>query len=145
MAPDVVRMAEVAATVHDAGPGRFAHAYFRWFADLPFDAPPAAGRPQLWERALDVLGTMAMPSYPNVLWFRGRCSGVVDWAEACRGPAGYDVADRFRRAYETLTGERQDPYWELVSVFEHGPAPWTAAEVAETEPRLALAIEAITS
>ena len=92
------------------------------------------------------------------MWLRGRCSGVVDWAEACRGPAGCDVAtcrgelirlcgvevaDRFGQAYETVTGDRHDPYWELVSLFEHGPAPWTAREIAETEPRLASAIQAM--
>ncbi len=87
-----------------------------------------------------------------MLWLRGRCTGVVDWANACRGPAGCDVAtcrgelirlcgvemaDRFGDAYEALTGEPHDTYWELVSVFEHGPSPWTPQEITETEPRLA--------
>lgn len=168
-APDAVRLAEVAAAIHDTDPGDFAHDYFRWFDDLPPGAPAAAGQPELWERALDLLRATPMPAYRptfihrdfhpgNVLWQRRRCSGVVDWADACRGPAGCDVAtcrgelirlcgvetaDSFRQAYETVTGEPHDPYWELVSVFEHAPAAWTAREIADTEPRLAFAIQAM--
>ena len=166
-APDPVRLAEVAAAIHDTDPGTFEHHYFRWFDDVPFRAPPGAREPGLWERALHLLRERPMPSYRptfihrdfhpgNVLWRRRRCSGVVDWVNACRGPAGCDVAtcrgelirlrgvevaDRFRRVYEAVTGEPQHAYWELVSIFEHGPSPWTPQEIAETEPRLAEAMD----
>ena len=60
----------------------------------------------------------------NVLWPHGRAS-VVDWANACRGPWGCDVAhcrdnliridgqgaaDRFLAEYRSLTGETLGPY-----------------------------------
>jgi len=66
------------------------------------DGVPAVLMSMLWERAVEVWHT-AMPVYRpvlihrdfhpgNVLWARGRCTGIVDWPEACRGPAGCDVA-----------------------------------------------------
>lgn len=164
-APDMVRLAEVAATIHDVGAGGFAHEYFPWFADDP-GPPAAARRPGLWKRALELRET-ARPEYRttfihrdfhpgNILWLRGRCSGVVDWAEACRGPAGCDVAtcrgdlirlcgvevaEEFRHAYEATTDQVHHPYWDLARIFEHGPSPWTPAEVAQAEWCLADALE----
>ena len=94
----------------------------------------------------------------NVLWQRGRCSGIVDWANACRGPAGcdiatchgnligwagYDVADQFVAAYGALTGQVHHPYWEIASVVEHGPSPWTQQDIASSERRLDLALAAL--
>ncbi len=163
-APDVVRLAEMAATIHGAGAGDFVHEYFPWFDDEA-RPPPTARRPELWEQALELRAT-AVPEYRttfihrdfhrgNVLWLRGRCSGVVDWANACRGPAGCDVAtcrgeliglrgvevaEQFRRAYEATTGEVHHPYWDLARVFEHGPSPWTQAEVTQAEWCLADAL-----
>ena len=96
----------------------------------------------------------------NVLWRRGRLSGVVDWANACRGPAGCDLAhcranlmelsgresaDRFLAAYKSLTGEDYHPYWEVASVLEHGPSHWTPQRLAQAEPRLALAVRSLTA
>ncbi len=165
-APDVVRLAEVVATNHHTDPGDFPHQYFAWFDDDRARPPAATRRPELWEHALKLRAT-AMPEYRatfihrdfhpgNVLWLRGRCSGVVDWADACRGPAGCDVAtcradlirlcgveltEAFRHAYEATTGAAHHPYWDLVRVLEHGPSPWTPTEVAEAEWRLADALE----
>lgn len=76
---------------------------------------------------------------------RGRLCGVVDLVNACRGPrgcgvahcrtslialAGQQAADNFLTAYEGLTGERYDLYWDLVvlgsaSIIEHSPEHWT--------------------
>jgi aminoglycoside phosphotransferase (APT) family kinase protein len=55
----------------------------------------------------------------NVVWRRGRLTGIVDWATAARGPRGFDlgwcrldlvllfdqqIADEFLAAYEARTG-----------------------------------------
>jgi hypothetical protein len=90
-----------------------------------------------------------------VLWARGRPTGVVDWANACSGPRGCDVAhcrenlvalsgddaaDQFTAAYEAITGEAHHPFWELASVLEHGPSNWTEHRLAASEFRLARAV-----
>ncbi len=76
----------------------------------------------------------------NVLWWNGRISGVVDWVNGCRGPAGIDVAwcrhnlanlhgvsaaDDFLSAYFAAAGSEfeYDPYWDLMSVVELLPGP----------------------
>ncbi|MGH9224951.1 MAG: phosphotransferase family protein [Acidimicrobiales bacterium] len=165
--PDVHRLAEVVAAIHSVDAGRFGHAYFRWTAGDFEGPPPTARRPALWERALHLWATAVPPYRPvfvhrdfhpgNVLWLRGRCSGVVDWAEACRGPAGCDIAHcrtnlirlagvrvaaGFVAAYESITGETHHPYWDLASVLEHGP-DWTSENVAHAERRMARALAAM--
>jgi Ser/Thr protein kinase RdoA (MazF antagonist) len=65
----------------------------------------------------------------NVLWENDRISGVVDWINACMGPAGVDVAhcrsnlalmygmaiaDEFLALYKSQNPEYlHDPYWDL--------------------------------
>lgn len=146
----------------------FGHEYFPWLDGTTLHPPEAARRRSLWERAIE-LRAAATPAYRatfihrdfhpgNVLWLRGRCSGVVDWANACRGPAGCDVAtcranlidlagsrvaDEFLAAYEATIGETHQPYWELASVLEAGASHWTAENVVEAELRLERAIEAM--
>lgn len=164
-APDVHRLAEVAAVIHDINPAGFGHDYFPWFVDQLREPPPGARRRDLWERAIE-LRLVAMPPYRpvfvhrdfhpgNVLWARSRFSGVVDWTDACRGPAGcdiahcranliewagVDVADCFVSAYESLTGTTHDPYWDIASVLEHDLDHWMLDEVAAAERRLERAL-----
>lgn len=166
--PDGCRLAEVLAQVHAVDAAPFGHAYYCWCVGDMDGPPPGARRPWLWERAVEVWHT-AMPDYRpvfihrdfhpgNVLWTRGRCSGIVDWPEACRGPAGcdvahcrselirlagVDVADGFRAAYEAITGEPYHPYWEIASVMEHGPSHWNAGNLVHAERRLALGLAAM--
>ena len=81
----------------------------------------------------------------NVLWLNGRVSGVVDWVNGCRGPAGIDVAwcrhnlanlhgvsaaDDFLAAYTAAAGSdfTYDPYWDLMSVVELLPGPLSMYE-----------------
>jgi aminoglycoside phosphotransferase (APT) family kinase protein len=164
--PDPFRLAEVAAAIHDIDADGFAHDYFPWYEGTMTAPPPIATRPVLWERAIE-LWHSAMPAYSptfihrdfhpgNVHWLRGRLSGVLDWANTCRGPrgcdlatcrsnlldlAGPDAADRFIAAYRSITGEEYHPYWEMASILESDPADWTKDSVADAEPRLAWAVE----
>ena len=90
----------------------------------------------------------------NVLW-SGRTAHVVDWANACSGPWGCDVAhcrsnlidlvgsgraDDFLRAYLELTGATYDPFWEIASVLEQGHL--AVEDVVTAEARLAPAVAA---
>jgi aminoglycoside phosphotransferase (APT) family kinase protein len=158
---DVLRLAETAATLHDIAPSGFAHRYFRWFDDVAYRVPRNATDPALWQWAVDVWARPLPPFGPvfihrdfhpgNVLWLRRRVSGVVDWANACVGPAACDVstcrgdlmriagpavADAFAAAYRAVTGCDLDPYWEVVGVLEHGPSPWSNDAIAVSEYRL---------
>jgi Ser/Thr protein kinase RdoA (MazF antagonist) len=166
--PDLRRLAEVAASIHDTSPDGFEHEYFRWYEGTTTGPPSGTSRPKLWETAIE-LWTERMPAYRpafihrdyhpgNVLWLRGEPTGVVDWANACRGPRGCDIAhcrsnlvqlagqeaaDRFVREYESITGETHHPYWAIASILEHGPSRWTPAELSVWEPDLARAVSAM--
>lgn len=166
--PDIRRLAEAAAAVHDVATDAFEHRYFRWFDNDASRVPRNARDPDLWEWALDVW-SQPIPAFEpvfvhrdfhpgNVLWVRHRVSGVVDWANACIGPAECDVAtcrgdlmriagrraaDAFPDAYRATTGRDLNPYWEVVGVLEHGPSPWSATAVADSEHRLRAAREAL--
>jgi hypothetical protein len=159
--PDVERLAEVAGAVHAIDPSRLGHDYFQWFIGTVTGPPAGAQRPELWERAIEVW-QQDMPDYTpvlihrdfhpgNVLWSRGRVTGIVDWANGCRGPVGCDVAhcrtnlidwadeataDAFQRAYERLTGTEHHPFWEIASVLESHHRPGA-------EPRLEKALAAL--
>ncbi len=166
--PDPNALALAAATVHAVDPSTFPHEYFRWYDATMMVPPRGTRRPELWERAISVW-RHEMPDYQpvfihrdfhpgNLLWARGRLTGVVDWANACRGPRGCDIAhcsanlrawcdeaaaEAFRAAYEALTGEVQHPYWDVASMLEHGPSYWTAARLHDNEPRLERALAAL--
>ncbi len=104
----------------------------------PGDVPEWVEGPEIWRRALTVLGSPP-PEYQrsfthgdfqhfNLLWSKGRLTGVVDWAFPtvtspdldvghCRlnlailfGP---DFAERFLSAYESEAGRSCQPWWDL--------------------------------
>jgi aminoglycoside phosphotransferase (APT) family kinase protein len=166
-APDVHRLAEVAAAIHATDPEEFGHDYFPWFTGTTVGPPRTARWPRLWEVAIGLWHDAAPEFRPtfihrdfhpgNVLWWRGRPSGVVDWANACAGPWGCDVAtcranlvdlaggraaDEFLAAYESLTGDAFSPYWDMACILENGASFWTPSQVAASEPRLARAVAA---
>lgn len=160
--PDPRRLAEAAAAIHAVDGAELGHEYFPWYEAEMTTPPPATVQPELWEAAIEIWRE-ALPDDPkvlvhrdlhpgNVLWSRGRVSGVVDWANACRGPAGCDVAtcrsnlvdwagpdaaDAFVAAYESITGEALHPFWRLANLLESGRAHWTPANLARGEPELA--------
>jgi aminoglycoside phosphotransferase (APT) family kinase protein len=138
----LAQMADMAARIHDAAitlPVRDRH-------DGPWRlaVPATTSRPELW-RALDgVLSERESPCEPrfthgdfqhfNLLWSRGRLTGVVDWGSAEPGPPDIDVghcrlnlavlfsadwAERFRLAYEARAGRRVDPWWDLCALASY--------------------------
>jgi Ser/Thr protein kinase RdoA (MazF antagonist) len=168
--PDLHALAEVAATIHSIDADALGHDYFPWYESYDLRPPASSTWPELWETA-DAHRRAARPPYEprlihrdfhpgNVLWSRGRATGVVDWANGCRGPWGCDIAhcranlvslsgpdaaDRFLAEYEALTGRRYDWFWEMASILEHDAEWWTPARLAESEPRLARAVSEITT
>ena len=133
------QVAATAALIHDvplaAGPFRS-----RIDADAPV-VPGSATRPALWEAAFRVLRQPAPEpvtrfihrdfQHFNLLWRRGRLTGVVDWTGSCTGPADFDIghcrlnlavlfgadrAERLRLAYEAEAGRATDPWWDLYAL-----------------------------
>lgn len=140
---DPVALADAAADIHKLIGVGFPHRYAPWCRDTSTRAPSGSNDPHLWERALHLWRT-AEPPYQstfvhrdfhpgNVLFNRGQLAGVVDWANACLGPVGIDIAtcrynladwagtasaDRFVASYEQITGQTHHPYWDIAKLVE---------------------------
>jgi aminoglycoside phosphotransferase (APT) family kinase protein len=69
----------------------------------------------------------------NVLWRAGKVTGVVDWQDACQGPAsvdvawcrlmimsriGMDAADRLVSCWEAASGRAYHPWPEVALLVE---------------------------
>ena len=133
------QMAAMAARIHEV---RFAAQPFRARIDAAAPIVPAsATRPAVWEAAFGILRQLAPEpatrfihrdfQHFNLLWQRGRLTGVVDWAMSCTGPADFDLghcplnlavlfgadrAERLRLAYEAEAGRAVDPWWDLYAL-----------------------------
>jgi len=168
--PAVERLAELAAEIHAVNASGFRHQYFPWCRRTSTRPPIGAHRPQVWERAQN-LWRERTPDYRpsfihrdfhpgNVLWSRRSLTGLVDWANACQGPPGVDIATcrsnltdwadeseaaKFVAAYERLTATDHDPYWDLAALLEDD---WDSgkplADVMRAERRLAAILAACT-
>lgn len=163
-APDLNALAAVAGAIHAIDASPLAHRYFPWYRGALRDVPAGATDQRLWRRAIETWHTQ-MPAYRlgllhrdfhpgNVLWKRGKAS-IVDWANACAGPWGCDVAhcrdnligvagveaaDSFLRRYCEIAGADYEPYWEIASVLEHSPPSFDAQRLAASEVRLRAAV-----
>ena len=138
----VSELADLAVMIHSVEllePGRLiAFGKYEQSAYLP---PRWATRPEIWERAFEIFHGPAPAGddlfiqrdfHPgNVLFSEGNVSGVVDWQAACTGLASVDVghcrtnlyrfslgvADRFRRAWESASGQTFHPWGDIVSII----------------------------
>ena len=159
--PDLQRLAELAAAIHDVDAPDFAHDFFVWCEDALTEPPPTAVDVAMWREAIRLRAT-AMPEFRptfihrdfhpgNVLWRYRSVSGIVDWALACRGPwecdvatcrsnleglAGIAAADEFLQRYEATTRRTFNHYWDLNYFLENEADHWTPVEVQRAEPFL---------
>ncbi len=156
-------LAESAAQIHRVEASGFRWKYRRYNDRVALAVPRWSTQPEAWKKAIEIVEG---PSHSyrecfvhrdyhpsNVLWDNGCVSGVVDWVNGCRGPAGIDVAwcrhnlanlhglsvaDDFLAGYIAAAGSdfEYDPYWDLMSVVELLPGPpsmyegWRAAGMA---------------
>jgi aminoglycoside phosphotransferase (APT) family kinase protein len=144
------KLAEVIVPLHVLDVGEFPWRYAP-YNDVSCLEPPAWSKyPDLWERAIGIVNApwpevrecfIHRDYHPvNVLWQDGRVSGIVDWPNACRGPAGIDVAwcrgnltemygagvtERFLRACRAVVGSSFEyhPCWDLLVLIETLPGP----------------------
>jgi aminoglycoside phosphotransferase (APT) family kinase protein len=153
-------LAREAARINRIDAAGFRWKYRRYNDDHPLAVPAWSEQPAAWEKAISVVLGPA-PQYrecfihrdfhpSNILWQNGGVTGVVDWVNGCRGPAGIDVAwcrhnlanlhsvnvaDEFLAAYQSEAGSdfEYHPYWDLMTVVELLPGPpsmyagWSAA------------------
>jgi aminoglycoside phosphotransferase (APT) family kinase protein len=132
-------LAGVAALLHAGGPV-VAPVYRPYRAGHRTVIPPWAADPGPWRSADrvalpdDPAGFLHRDFHPgNVLWTEEGIGGLVDWGEACMGPAGVDVAhcrvnlalssgpgvaDRFSSAYESATGAAFDRRWDVNAALD---------------------------
>jgi aminoglycoside phosphotransferase (APT) family kinase protein len=154
------QMAETLAAIHALPVDGFPWAYFPWGRIRGQSVPEWTAVPEAWAQAI-AIAEGPEPAYQtvflhrdyhpgNVLWQNGRISGVIDWPNACRGPAGVDLAhcrtnlvalygidhaDRFLAYYQQAAGPDfgYDPYWDVIGLVAELAypvevyAPWEEA------------------
>ncbi|BEL05637.1 hypothetical protein Q0Z83_038280 [Actinoplanes sichuanensis] len=146
-------LAQTLVDIHHFEPGRNRpRDYQSWAPPSKRVMSPWMRRPELWSRAFELLEQPA-PDYAgrflhrdfhlgNLLWSRGRISGVVDWVETSWGPADLDVAhastylamlhgieasvrftDAYRRRTDACRDEDRFRYWNVMDIVGYLPDP----------------------
>ncbi|MGI2328583.1 phosphotransferase family protein [Planococcus sp. YIM B11945] len=137
-------LAQNLAAIHQFKAEGFPFDYFS-YNEPAMEKPLWSKRPEEWMRAFYIIAGPRPPApacfihrdyHPaNVLWTGNQVSGIVDWVNSCRGPAGIDVghcrvnlaqlhgvsaADDFLGAYYQHAGSAfsYDPYWDLLSLTD---------------------------
>lgn len=143
----MAEIAEVAALLHSLDLP--AKAFKPWTDPLGLEptlqVPADAPRPAVWKAAFDV---MAQPPptgasgflhrdllLVNMLWSRGKLTGLTDWNGISRGPLELDIghcglnlamlfspdwSEKLRSLYESVTAVALDPWWELYALLNYG-------------------------
>lgn len=144
------KLASTLARIHAVNADDYPWAYFSYNNASTLETQTWSKVPEMWNAAFDIVKG-PRPAYKpclihrdyhptNILWKDDEVSGVVDWVNACRGPAGADVghcrwnitmlygvaaADTFLAAYERHASPafQYEPYWDLVSLIDvlYGP------------------------
>jgi thiamine kinase-like enzyme len=119
---------------------------YRAYRDMGhIQVPSWTRQPHLWEEAKSRLSRFRPQVHPvfihrdfhptNFLWVGEDLSGVVDWVNACRGPAGIDLghcrvnlaqlygvetADLLLQFYNSHPDRatEYDPYWDLITFMD---------------------------
>lgn len=160
----MTRIAEIAVLLHslDLPAKMFRPWTDSWIAPLDgFQVPVDAQKPAVWKAAF---GVMAAPPPKdtavflhcdllpvNMLWSRGRITGLTDWNSIHRGARAIDVghcrrylaalyspewSEQLRSLYESIAGVTLDPWWDLYALLHYddsGPK-WIRSQVAGRRP-----------
>jgi aminoglycoside phosphotransferase (APT) family kinase protein len=145
--PWIETIAEFAAHLHsvDLPAPTFRPWTDSWIAPLgQFQVPNGAQKPAVWQAAFD-----AMEAPPpedgavflhcdylpvNLLWSRGKITGLTDWNGIHRGSRAIDVgqcrrylaslyspewAEQLSSLYESIAGATLHPWWDLYTLLHH--------------------------
>ncbi len=160
----MTRIAEIAVLLHSLDlPAKTLRPWTdSWIAPLDaFAVPVGAQKPAVWKAAF---GVMAAPPPKdtavflhgdflpvNMLWSRGRITGLTDWNGVHRGARAIDVghcrrylaalyspesSEQLRSLYESIAGVTLDPWWDLYALLHHddSQAKWIRGQVAGRRP-----------
>lgn len=150
------RMAELLPPIHAIDPGAVRVQRWEIWDDLRQAEPPLwSRRKEDWKRLIEI-ARGPWPDYRptfvhrdfqqyNVLWSRGRTTGILDWASASMGPVeldfdhfrynllsdfGFKAAERFLDVYRGLTGTEPNSFWEALNfVPDRVAGPSRAADM----------------
>lgn len=129
-----------------------------WITPLDaFEVPVGAQRPAVWKAAFAAMSAPP-PEGPavflhgdflpvNMLWSRGRITGLIDWNGVHRGSRAVDIGHcrrylaalyspawsaRLRSLYESIAGVTLDPWWDLYALLHHddNQPKWIRGQVA---------------
>ena len=143
----LAQIAEVAARLHSLDLP--AKAFKPWTDPLGLEptlrVPADAPRPAVWKAAFDVMAEAPPKATSgflhrdfllvNMLWSRGKLTGLTDWNGTSRGPRELDVghcglnlamlfspdwSEELRSLYESVAGVALDPWWELYALLNYG-------------------------
>jgi aminoglycoside phosphotransferase (APT) family kinase protein len=136
------QMAAMAARIHALR--IVAHPWSSWIEPDALTVPRWSSRPDVWRAAIACVRDL--PADPpvcfihgdyqhfNLLWARGRLTGVIDWVNAATGPPDIDVghcrlnlavlfspawAEELRLAYEAEAGRPVDPRWDVHALLSY--------------------------
>ena len=165
------QMASALATIHDLPPvnASIPPAEQPW-SKRPWEPPAWSAHPHLWAEAIERCAE-APPDdgvapaqlvhgdfqHFNLLWRRGRLTGIVDWGAPPARPIdsdlghcrlnlvilyGTEVADAFLRRYEAHTGRSIDSAWDLFETVVFLPT-WAPTILRQVGSRLPATADAI--
>jgi len=132
------------ALIHQHLADSFPWRFQSWVNKPSLSLPAWTHQPKFWGKAMDIIlgGEPDSPKvfihrdyHPmNLLWRHGAVNGVVDWVNACQGPAGVDVAhcrtnlvlmygleaaEQFLKSYlKAAPNFIYEPYWDLDSILD---------------------------
>ena len=159
----IARIAELAALLHslDLPAKRFRPWTDSWVALEKFRVPIGAQKPAVWKAAFGVMAS-APPKDTlvflhrdflpvNMLWSRGRITGLTDWNSIQRGSRAIDVgecrfylaalyspewSEELRSLYESTAGVALDPWWDLYGLlhYDDGSPKAIRSQVAGRRP-----------
>jgi aminoglycoside phosphotransferase (APT) family kinase protein len=146
------QQARYLADLHRHDAPAFAWRFRPYIAPAHLAPPQGSSCTRLWQQAIEIVQADA-PSYTprfihrdfhpvNLLWHDGQLCGVVDWVNACLGPAAIDIAwnrqnlaathglaaaDHFLELYLQEAGStwQYDPYWDLLCLTDWLEEPFT--------------------
>ena len=160
----LTRIAEIAVSLHslDLPATTFSPWTDSWIAARDgFQVPADAPRPAVWRAASGVLAAAPPPDAAvflhgdllpvNLLWSRGRITGLTDWNSVHRGSRAIDVghcrrylaalcspewAEQLRSLYESVAGVTLDPWWDLYALlhYDDSAPKWIRGQVAGRRP-----------